>query len=227
MATELENAMVVDFPLRGEWIAFNSPADRIPSHGTDMLGQRFAYDFIRVDRRKGWHVHPAGGLRSNLIGFPIRETYAWGQPVHMPFDGEIVDAQDGYPERSRIVPIREIAVVLKNALTFNPSKLRSVIGNFVLARSGDTFAAFAHLTTGSVSRGAGPGGSQRRADRSCRPHRQLDCAAPALPADGLTRRHDRARHPGGLPSPRGRARWPLGVRRGRHPAPLDRVRYPE
>jgi murein DD-endopeptidase MepM/ murein hydrolase activator NlpD len=80
-----------------------------------------------------------------------------GQPVHMPFDGVIVDAQDGYPERSRIVPIREIAVVLKNAVTFDPRKLRSVIGNFVLARSGDTFAAFAHLTTGSVSVRAGQG----------------------------------------------------------------------
>lgn len=151
MASGLENMVAVDFPLRGEWTAFNSPADRIPSHGTDMLGQRFAFDFIRVDRRKGWHIHPAGGLRSNLLGFPIRETYAWGQPVHMPFDGEIVDAQDGYPERTRIVPIREIAVVLKNSLSFDPGNLRSVIGNFVLARSGNTFAAFAHLTTGSVS----------------------------------------------------------------------------
>ena len=94
-------------------------------------------------------------MRSNLIGFPIREAYAWGQPVHMPFDGEIVDAEDGYPERSRIVPIREIGVVLKNALTFDPSKLRSVLGNYVLARSGDDFAGFAHLTTGSVAVKAG------------------------------------------------------------------------
>ena len=151
MASELEAAVVVDFPLRGEWIAFNSPADRVPSHGTDMLGQRFAFDFIRVDRRKGWHVHPASSLRANLVGFPVREAYAWGQPVHMPFDGEIVDAHDGYPERTRVIPFREIAVAIKNAVTFDPSRLRSVVGNFVLARSGDTFAAFAHLTTGSVS----------------------------------------------------------------------------
>lgn len=155
MATELEDAVIVDFPLRGEWVAFNSPGDRIPSHGTDMLGQRYAFDFIRIDRRKGWHVHPASSLRANLLGFPVRESYAWGQSVHMPFDGEIVDAQDGYPERSRVVPFREIAVALKNAVTFNPSRLRSVIGNFVLARSGDTFAAFAHLTTGSVGVRAG------------------------------------------------------------------------
>jgi murein DD-endopeptidase MepM/ murein hydrolase activator NlpD len=151
MEDELADPLIVDLPLRGEWIAFNTPADRIPSHGTDMLGQRFAFDFIRTDRRKGWHVHPAGGLRANLLGFPIRETYAWGQPVHMPFDGEIVDAQDGWPERSRIVPIREMVVVIKNALTFDPSNLRPLVGNFVVARFGDAFAVFAHLTTGSVS----------------------------------------------------------------------------
>jgi murein DD-endopeptidase MepM/ murein hydrolase activator NlpD len=150
MASEMEHPVIVDFPLRGEWVAFNSPGDCVPSHGVDMLGQRFAYDFVRVDRRKGWRIHPAGGLRSNLLGFPVRETYAWGQPVHMPFDGEIVEARDGYPERRRIVPIREIAVVIKNSVTFNPANLRPVLGNFVIARSGDTFAMFAHLTPGSV-----------------------------------------------------------------------------
>jgi len=152
MATATRNAVSVDFPLRGEWVAIISPGDRVPSHGTDMLAQRFAYDFIRVDRRKGWHVHPSGSLRSNLIGFPVRECYGWGQPVHMPFAGEIVDARDGYPERSRVVPIREIGVVLKNALTFDPKRgLLPVVGNHVIARSGEVFAAFAHLTPGSVA----------------------------------------------------------------------------
>ena len=54
-----------------------------------------------------------------------------------------------------ILTVQEIAIVLKNALTFDPSRLRSVVGNFILARSGDTFAAFAHLTTGSVAVKAG------------------------------------------------------------------------
>ena len=152
MSGELGGAIGVEFPLRGEWVAYNSPGDRIPSHGTDMLGQRFAFDFIRVDRRNGWHVHPAGALRSNLIGFPVRECYAWGQPVHMPFDGEIVEVRDGYPERNRVVPLREIAIVLKNAFTFDiKGDLAPVVGNHVIARSGDVFAAFAHLAPGTVA----------------------------------------------------------------------------
>ena len=152
---ELAEPRVVELPLRGEWLAFNSPGDRVPSHGTDMLGQRFAYDFIRVDRRKGWHVHPAGTLRSNLVGFPVRECYAWGQPIHMPFDGQIVEAVDGIGERSRIVPVREIALALKNGITFRPDRLDRILGNHVIARSGSVYAGFAHLAPGSVAVRAG------------------------------------------------------------------------
>ena len=156
METELRDARSVEFPLRGEWVAFNSPGDRIPSHGTDMLGQRFAFDFIRVDRRKGWHVHPASGWQTNTIGGRARDCYAWGQPVHMPFDGEVVEALDGWPERSWVNPAREVALALKNAVTFNPARgLQPVVGNYVIARSGDVFAAFGHFTTGSVAVRAG------------------------------------------------------------------------
>ncbi len=154
--TESPPPEIIEFPLRGEWLAFNSPGDRVPSHGTDMLGQRYAFDLVRVDRRKGWHIHPAGGLRANLLGFPIRECYAWGQPIHMPFEGEIVAAEDGWPERSRVVPLREIALAIWNGIRFNPEKrgLRPLLGNFVIARrsgQGDLFALFAHLAPTSVA----------------------------------------------------------------------------
>ena len=142
----------VDFPLRGEWVAVTSPGDRIPSHGTDMLGQRFAYDFIRTDRRRGLNVHPARGWRTNLIGGRTRECYAWNQPIHMPFDAEVIAAVDGYPERAWVLPIGEFARALKNGLTFRPGQsLLPIVGNHVIARSGNLYAVFAHLTTGSVA----------------------------------------------------------------------------
>ena len=88
--------MVVEFPLRGErWVAVTTPGDRIPSHGVNMLGQRYAYDLLKVDERKGVHYHPAGSLRGLLIGGRTQECYAWGAAIHSPFDGEIVRAVDG------------------------------------------------------------------------------------------------------------------------------------
>ena len=156
MDDELRGAVSIDFPLRGEWVAVTSPGDRIPSHGTDVLAQRYAYDFVRTDRRRGERVHPASAWRSATIGVPTRECYGWGQPVHLPFDAEVVAALDGYPERARVIPLRERVLALKNAMTFDPRQgLESLVGNHVIARSGDLFAAFAHLAPGSVAVTAG------------------------------------------------------------------------
>lgn len=149
---ELAGAVVVEFPLRGErWVAVTSPGDRIPSHGVDMLGQRFAYDLLKVDERKGIHFHPAGTLRGAILGGRTRECYAWGAPIHAPFDGEIVRAVDGLPERGWIHPARELALALRNALTFTPSRLPLILGNHVIARMGGVYAGFAHLMPGSVA----------------------------------------------------------------------------
>ena len=151
MTNELDRPVVVDFPLRGEqWVAVNTPGDRVPSHGTDMLGQRFAYDLLMVDSRRKLHYHPGGLLRGLVIGVRTRDCYAWGAEIHAPFDGEIVRAVDGVAERSRIHPLRELVLVVRNAVTFSPERLPSVLGNHVIMQRGEIFAAFAHLATGSV-----------------------------------------------------------------------------
>lgn len=158
MIGELSRARVVEFPLRGEgWVAVNSPADRIPSHGTNLLGQRFAFDFLVADARPGRRYHPAGWLRTLLVGVPTRECYAWGAPVHAPFDGVVERAVDGVAERARIHPVREALLVLRNGLAFRPTPeaVTRVVGNHVILRGGDVFAVFAHLATGSVSVRAG------------------------------------------------------------------------
>lgn len=156
MTNELEGAVVVEFPLRGErWVAVNTPGDRIPSHGTDMLGQRFAYDLLQVDSRRSLRDHPAGILRRLIVGIRTRDCYAWGAEIHAPFDGEIVRASDGLEERGWIHPVRELALVLKNAFTFSPDRLPSILGNHVIMHSGEIFAGFAHLVPGSVAVEAG------------------------------------------------------------------------
>ena len=155
--SELRDPVVVEFPLRGEWAAATTPAHRIPSHGTDQLGQRYAYDLVRIDSRKGYHLHPAGTLRSYLIGGRTRECYGWGQPVHAAFDGEVVEATDGVEERAWLHVVRELALATKNAFTFDPTEhgLDLVLGNHVIMRKGPICALFAHLAPGSVAVEAG------------------------------------------------------------------------
>jgi len=134
-------------------MAVTTPATRVPSHGTDMLGQRFAYDLLKVDRRKGVNFHPKGPLRGLILGGRTSECYAWGASIHAPFDGEVVRASDGMLERDWIYPVREAARMIRNGLTFEPSKIPSILGNHVLIRSGDgtVYAGFAHLAPGTVA----------------------------------------------------------------------------
>jgi hypothetical protein len=148
---EIERTVVVDFPLRGEgWMAVTTPAARVPSHGVDLLGQRYAFDFVKVDDRPGAHVHPASTLVASTIGGRTEECYAWGAEVHAPFDAIVVATGDGIAERRWVTPFREAARQLWNGVAFHPSRIDSILGNHVILRSGDVYAGFAHLVPGSV-----------------------------------------------------------------------------
>jgi peptidase M23-like protein len=149
---ELEDPVVVELPLRDEWLVERTPANRIPSHGTDLLGQRYAYDLVRTDHRPGFHLHPAGTLRWFLIGGRTRDCYGWGQPVHAALDGVILEAVDGVAERQWLHVVRESWFAVKNTLGFarrglDPARLA---GNHVIMGTAGTYALYAHLAPSSV-----------------------------------------------------------------------------
>lgn len=152
MVSELENPIVVDFPLRGEWLAVNTPAKKIPSHGTNMLGQRYAYDFVRTDDRKGIHFSDKGNLSYILSGVPVRRCYGWGEIVYSPLDGEVVEMYDEIPERTRLLPLLDILVVIKNGITFRGKRedLPKLTGNYIILKKDNFFAFFAHMVPGSL-----------------------------------------------------------------------------
>lgn len=152
---EFENAISIGFPLRGEWMAPNTPGKKIPSHGTDQLGQRYAIDFLQVDwDRKGKPFYNTSLVRYLLFGVPLSRCYGWDKPIYAPFSGEVVKAEDGYKERSRVHLVSDLFNVLKNAFTFNPEKdgLQSVAGNYVIIKyNEDVYAAFGHMQPGSIA----------------------------------------------------------------------------
>ena len=145
--------MVVELPLRGEWTVERSPADRIPSHGTDLFGQRYAYDLVRTDQRRGVHVHPAGTLRLLVVGGRTRDSYGWGQPVHAAADGVVVQAVDGVAERQWLHGVREAFWAVRTMVGVARRELDPVrlAGNHVIIDSGGTWALYAHLAPGSVA----------------------------------------------------------------------------
>ncbi len=153
------NPVIIGFPLRGEWLAPNTPGKKIPSHGTNQLGARYAFDFIQVDwARTGRPFYHSNMLQYLFFGIPLNKCYSWGQEVYAPCDGEIIKAEDGYKERPRVHLASDLFVALKNAYTFNPEKdePQSVAGNYIIIKCSDhAYAAFAHLQMGSITVSAG------------------------------------------------------------------------
>jgi hypothetical protein len=150
---ELDHPVVVELPLRGEWSVERTPASRIPSHGTDLLGQRYAYDLVRTDHRPGFHLHPAGTLRWFVVGGRTRDCYGWGQPVHAAFDGEVVEAVDGVAERQWLHAVRESLMAVRNTWVFARRGLdpAGLAGNHVIVGAAGIYALYAHLAPGSVA----------------------------------------------------------------------------
>ena len=151
---EIRQPIIVGFPLRGEWLSPNTPGTKIPSHGTNQFGTRYAYDFIQVDwNRKGLPAYRASFLHYLLMGLPINNYYCWGQEVYAPCDGIVVKAEDGYKERERTNLLSDAYRAYKNAYKFNPEKddIQSVAGNYIIIKySNHVYAAIVHLQIGSI-----------------------------------------------------------------------------
>lgn len=152
--SEMSKPTIVAFPLKGEWLSPNTPGTKIPSHGTNRLGTRYAYDFVQVDwNRKGYPAYGVSLLQYLTLGVPINEYYCWGQKIFAPCNGIVVAVADGYEERTRTNLILDMFNAYNNAHYFDPKKdnPQSVAGNYIIIEySKNIYAAFCHLQTGSI-----------------------------------------------------------------------------
>jgi hypothetical protein len=155
---DLSSAVIVDFPLRGEWRALNTPAERVPSHGTDFFAQRFAFDFVQMDPSGAWYY--PGGVRDLwrhvTIGLAASRFFCWDQPVHSAFAGRVLAARDGWPDRERVQLGWELLrATIAPPTVARPGDDRPLAGNYVVVEGPEGFALYAHLRRGSVRVRAG------------------------------------------------------------------------
>lgn len=142
------DAVVLDLPLAGPCLVQNSPARRIPSHGTTLMGSSHAIDLVPVDAAglavpRGWRALFATEPPDRFPGF--------GVPVLAPAGGRVVAALDGLPDQ---VARRSAFTQFGYALG-QPQRIRggvpAVAGNHVVIElAGGSFVALAHLQRGSV-----------------------------------------------------------------------------
>ena len=87
--------IVLKYPLAGRFRARNSPARRVPSHGTDLMGTTFAIDFIPVDL----HGRSAAWNWRAVVATERPETFVgFGAAVVAPSTGTVVITQRKGPK---------------------------------------------------------------------------------------------------------------------------------
>ena len=155
------DAVLLDLPFRGRWLARNSPARRVPSHGTDAFGVTYAIDFIAVDGRG----RSAPRTWRTLLSVEDPELFrGFGEPILAPEAGTVVIAHDGEPDHeARSSQLALLPYALSQAKRVRAGAA-AIAGNHVVLALGPDgpFVLLAHLRRGSLR--VHPGQSVRSGD---------------------------------------------------------------
>ncbi|GAA3794190.1 M23 family metallopeptidase [Streptomyces coacervatus] len=141
-------AVEVAVPVTGRWKALNSPASKVPSHGTRAYGQKYAIDIV---------AEPADGTRPGFGWWPLArrcEAFpAFGAEVLAVADATVVVAEDRQRDHlSRTSWLALLYFFLVESVVRSLGGARRVIGNHVILDLGDgTYALYAHLKRGSLA----------------------------------------------------------------------------
>lgn len=140
--------VVLRLPFDGTWRVQNSPARRVPSHGTHLFATTYAIDFVAV---RGRRTAGTRDWRTLLATEPPERFHAFGLPVLAPADGRVVAVHDGEPDHEAR---RSQPALLSYALT-QAARARGGAGalagnHVVLELAGGGYALLAHLRRGSL-----------------------------------------------------------------------------
>lgn len=136
----------LEYPFAGRWRVQNSPANRVPSHGTTLFGTSYAIDFV-----------PVGGTgRSAPVTFnslvraePPEKFPGFGRPILSPVEGIVLVAHDAEPDHPAYRGLPSIGYALTQRHRA-AAGWAALAGNHVLIDSGGIVVALCHLQHGSV-----------------------------------------------------------------------------
>ncbi|MFD3656279.1 M23 family metallopeptidase [Streptomyces sp. NPDC058620] len=143
-------------PVTGRWTALNSPADKVPSHGTHGYGQTYAIDIVAEPEGPGAPVRPPFRWLWPVVR-RNRDFPAFGAPLLAVADGTVVHASHGQRDHlSRNSGPALAYLMLIEASVRDMTSARRIFGNHLVLDLGDgTYAVYAHLRRGSLRVKAG------------------------------------------------------------------------
>nr|WP_157312998.1 M23 family metallopeptidase [Microbacterium sp. MAH-37] len=124
----------------------NSPADRVPSHGTSLFATSYAIDFVPVDAAGRTARFTTASL---LRPEPPEHFPGFGRPILAPADGRVIAAHDGEPDHHAHRGFPSIGYALTQRRRSSEGWV-ALAGNHVLLETGDVIVALCHLQRGSI-----------------------------------------------------------------------------
>ncbi|QYA95180.1 M23 family metallopeptidase [Streptomyces anulatus] len=148
----------VDPPVTGRWTALNSPADKVPSHGTHVYGQTYAIDIVAAPETG--EGEPSARPAFRWLWPVVRRNRAFpafGAPLLAVADTTVVRASDGQRDhlsRNSLPALAYLMLIEGNVRSIVGA--HRIIGNHVILDLGEgTFAVYAHVRRGSLQVKAG------------------------------------------------------------------------
>lgn len=138
--------MELSYPFTGTWLVQNSPADRVPSHGTRIFATSHAIDFTPVGR--DGRSAPFT-LASVFRPEPPEHFVGFGRAVLAPVSGMVHAAHDGEPDHPAFRGLPSIGYAATQAGRVRDG-WRALAGNHVVIDSNGVFVVLCHLRRGSI-----------------------------------------------------------------------------
>ncbi|WP_022918485.1 M23 family metallopeptidase [Ruania albidiflava] len=142
--------VVLQLPFRGRWLTQMSPARRVPSHGTHLMGSTYAIDFVGVDQAH--RLATTTDWRTWLGTEPPERFVAFGRQVLAPCAGAVVAVHDGEDDHeARRSPITLLGYALTQASRVRAG-IPAIAGNHVVIADevSGAFITLVHLRRGSL-----------------------------------------------------------------------------
>ena len=136
----------LDFPFTGLWTVQNSPADRVPSHGTELFATALAIDFVPVDADGRTAPFTVGSL---VRPEPPERFPGFGRAILAPADGVVIATLDAALDHPayRGFPSLRYAVTQRRRIA---EGWPALAGNHVMIGCGEAVIALCHLRHGSI-----------------------------------------------------------------------------
>lgn len=78
---DFNSSVEYHLPFSGEWIVVSGGINQEDSHSWNVINQRYAYDFVKIDSNKSTHTRS---------GKNLNDYYCYGKPVLAPAEGRVV-----------------------------------------------------------------------------------------------------------------------------------------